>query len=87
MALSFKNQLAIKRGINKLLVVSAQAAFTKEGIKQKLGRFCTKAGVPSDDTTADLAPCNGCLCWNTTSDYIYIASNVAAATTTWTRIV
>jgi len=40
-------------------------------------------GVPTNDT--DLANANGDLCWDGESDDIYVATIVAATTTTWTK--
>lgn len=50
--------------------------------QRKIGH---KAGAPVNDT--DLAYENGDLLWDSTNEDIYLASNVAAETTTWTKIV
>jgi hypothetical protein len=52
---------------------------------RKSRRIGTKAGAPTDDV--DLAAANGDLLWDSTNSDIYRASNVAASTTTWTKIV
>ena len=41
--------------------------------------------IPTTDS--HIANDNGDLCWDGNSDDVYVASNVGAATTTWTKIV
>lgn len=47
-------------------------------------KICTEAGAPADDT--DIANADGDLCYDTTNDEVYVASNVADDTTTWTKL-
>jgi hypothetical protein len=74
----------LHRGRN--LVGMLKKLVRASGNDKVFGGFCTKAGIPTNDS--DIANNNGDICWDTTNDDLYIASNVVEdSTTTWTKFV
>ncbi len=59
----------------------------KIGESSVFGGFCWKAGAPQNDT--DLAYRNGDICWDSSTEDLYIASNTdkGSSTTTWTKFI